>query len=624
MKIQAEEIIKKISEIRAFTDDSYLKTTHFAVFLLIGCPEEMKQTLENRAREIIVDKKAIAFLSVESAENVTADVKAAIDVVSRSGVDLQNLTELHFCPIIVSDMACPSLFSEVVDALETYKRQNDLLTLWKPFIILNTEEPSADEWLNAISAKIKDFSENGGANCCRCCVMTRKDEDFFAVTDERLLDTVLFVSLLHANETTRDGISQSIAYRREHAEEFFYTAQTVFISNPVIMRTLHCIKMLLDHIDSEGGVEKDFDSSFAREILQPLYAKLPHEGAQISFAPLYGVMPEPNGNTENFIARLRDFAKAHYLSSFEANKTEIFSRFRRGFLRSFIESGKSVEFLHGIIGNDTEIKNLSRTTFAVQMSAPLPFTRKCGISHEDMGVYANVEMRLRNKLNGLSSELVEEFLRSEDFISLPALYGDARKLLRDVSNELAEEVDRRNRSGVEIYLELAGEPDEQLVAAAAKELNAQSMFSQFITDITLAMERNDESAVSDTLAGLLDTLYNSVRGLSGGSGARDYMNLLSQTCQNPSDNTVKHCVAKINAQLKFPLRFSNQHGRNKCTFVWGSQDNNFYSAWERQPTIIDTNNQFLPINSKERFVILSVSPAFTRKDIRGIAGASAT
>ncbi|MCL2577104.1 MAG: hypothetical protein FWE27_03530 [Defluviitaleaceae bacterium] len=624
MKVQADDIIKKISEIRSFTDDSYLKTTHYAIFLLFGCLDEMKVTLEQRAREIIVDKKAISFLTVENAAGVAQDVKSAIDEVSRSGVDLQNLTELHFCPIIVSDMAAPALYGEVVDVLETYKQNNDLLTIWKPFIILNTEEHSTIEWLNVISLKMKELSDNGAANCCRCCIMTRKDEDFFAVTDERLLNTVLFVSLLHANDTTREGIGRCIAYRREYPEEFYYTAQTVFISNPVIMRTLHCIRMLLDRIDEEGGTEQELDLTFTGEILEPLYARLPNEGEQVTFVPLLGVMPEPNGSMDGFMSRLKEFAKTHYLSQFDINKADIFLRFRKGFLRSFIESGMNVEFLHGIIGNDNEIKKLSRTTVAVQMSSLPAFTRKSGISSENLDLYAIIESKLRSKLNSLGSELVEEFLRSEEFISLPALYNDARKLLRDVSNELVEEVDRRNRSGVEIYLDLLGEPDEQLVFNVAKELSSQSIFSQFISDITLAMERSDEDGVNEALGDLLESLYNSVRGLSGGSGARDYMNLLSRTCQNPSDNVVKHCIQKISSQLKFPMRFNNKTGRKKCTFMWGSQDNNFYSAWERQQTISNTDNEFLPIPSKERFVILSVSPAFTMKDIRGITGAAQT
>jgi hypothetical protein len=255
---------------------------------------------------------------------------------------------------------------------------------------------------------------------------------------------------------------------------------------------------------------------------------------------------------------------------------------------------------------------MSRTTVAVQMGALPALTKRSGINTENMSIYTNIESRLRGKLNSLGSEMVEEFLRSEDFISLPQLYNEARKLIREISAELAEEIDRRKRSGEEIYLELIGEPDEVLVSGAAKELESQSVFSQAIAEITIALEKNDSDSVNRALENLMDALYNSVRGLSGGSGARDYMNLLSRTCQNPSDTAVKLCIQKISAQLKFPMRTANKG--KKSTFMWGSQDNNFYNAWATQ----QSNIEFLPINSKERFVILSVSPAFAQQDIRGL------
>jgi hypothetical protein len=57
--------------------------------------------------------------------------------------------------------------------------------------------------------------------------------------------------------------------------------------------------------------------------------------------------------------------------------------------------------------------------------------------------------------------------------------------------------------------------------------------------------------------------------------------------------------------------------------VWGNKDNNFYSAWKNQAQLAGIKNEFLPISSKERFVLLTVSPAFARKDIRGMASPAA-
>ncbi|MDR0273035.1 MAG: hypothetical protein LBI27_06940, partial [Clostridiales bacterium] len=617
MKVKIDEIINKISEIRAFSDDGYLKTTHLVIFLLIGCSDSIKNILEKRAKEIVTDRKTVSFLTVNDTENIVSEVKEALEIVSKSGADLSDLNELHFCPVIVSDKAEIENFSKTMDNLETYCRDSDLRTIWKPFIVLKTDDDSAEKWLREISGKIKQLADNGVANCCRCCVMTRNDEKGFSVSDERLLDTVLFVAFLYANDVTRNGVGRSIAYIREYPEEYFYTAQSVFISNPVVMRTLRCMYMLLDRMDvGKEQEDRDLDLKFVESILEPLYANLPQEGGQVTLVSLYGVMPEADRNA--FLNRLKDFARTHYLSQFDFQRNEIFAKFRRGFLRAFIESGKSLEYLQSVIGNDAEINRLSRTPVPVHMSKMPPLSPRSGMPSDISDVFMLMEEQLRKKLNSIGSELIRDFLMSEDFVSLPRLYDDARKLIKNVSEDLSDEAKRRERSGVEIQLQLLGDPDEKIVKNAIKDMTNQSVFSKFIVDISLAMEKDDDHEKAEILAKLLDNLYNAVRGLSGGSGARDYMDLLSDTCTNPTDKAVKECVLKISDQLKYPIRFSNNTKRRRRAFVWGSEDNNFYSAWKQQGVITDVDNEFLPIKSRERFVIMTVSPAFTVNDIRGV------
>jgi hypothetical protein len=331
-------------------------------------------------------------------------------------------------------------------------------------------------------------------------------------------------------------------------------------------------------------------------------------------------MPGLSGSREDFQSRLRDFARMYYLSQFDINKAEIFAKFRKGFLSSFIASGKSVQFLHGIIGNAGEIERLARITAADKLSSLPPLPPKSGVSQENADVYMFVAQKLIIKLNSIGSDLVKEFLNSEGFASLPKLYNEARKLIRDLSAELTDEVDRRRRGGEEIYLGLIDDPDEKLVAAAAKELNAKMAFPRFIADIALAMEKDDEVSVNEAVSNMLDTLVGSVKGLSGGSGAQVYMELLSDACRYSAGDHAKKCVANIDEQLIFPLRF-NSGGRKKCTFVWGSRENSFYSAWERQQEGRNAENEFLPIDSNERFALLTVSPPFTRGDILGITKA---
>ena len=618
MKTKAGEIIDRVSEIRAFTDDSYLKTTYLVVFLLIGCTEQTKETFEKRAREIIVDKKAVVFLQVDETEDVVADVRVAVDDVRKSGVDIRNLNRLHFCPFVISDSADPACFKPIVDQIEAYKTSREVEVLWKPFIILDPDNPSASLWLDAISDVIKELTEAGASNCCRLCVMTREDESGFMLHEGRLLDTALFTALLHANAETQEGIGRLIAYRGDYPDSFFYTAQTVFISNPVIMRTLRCMHLILESVISEESAESEIELGFIKEILQPIFEKLPQENGRITFTPLYGVMPSLDKNTRHFVERLKDFARKYYLAGFEYNKPELFMRFRVEFLRAFIRSGKSDEYLQSIIGSKQEIEKLSRTSTAFQMNVLEPISAKSGMAKENLDVYKDFEARLRYKLSSIASDIFTEFLKSDGFNSLPRLYNDAKKRIKEVSIELNDEVmRRRRRSGDEIFLELSGDPDEVLVVSSAKTLRDQQIFPRFISDITMCLEANDEVGASAAEENLINSIFEQVRGLSGGSGAREYMNLFSITCRDNHSEAAKRCIEAIAEHFKFPIRFQARGGR-KRTFVWGSEDNHFFTAWEGQQEMFDTDTEYLKIKSRERVVLLTVSSAFTRTDIRGI------
>jgi hypothetical protein len=610
MKGKTDEIVQKISKIRAFTEDSYLKTTHFVIFLLFGCSDEIKETLERRASEIIVDKNGIAFLSIDDTADVVESVREAHIAVAKSGVRLNNLTELHFCPLVVSDNAEPARFAQVVDSLEKYKDEKDWVTYWNPFILLEKESESAADWLAVISEKTKSLK-----NSCRCCALSHFDEGGFAVNLARLLDTALFTAMLNANNVMRGDLAERIAYNHRHPSDLYYTAQTVFISNPLVVRTLSCIQQLLERIESGSSNAGEINLSFARDVLQPLYEQLPQENGKISFAPLYGVMPQPEEDL--FQKRLRDFIRTYYRAPFEHKKEEIFSRFRRGFLRAFIESGQSITTLQGIIGNANEIQRLSRSTTVVfPMSTTPQFTRKSGLSAEAIMMYANAEADLSRGLNNMGPGYLEEFFKSDAFTSLPDLYTEARKRIRSMSTTLRNEVDKRTQDGEEIVLKLSDDPDEKLILNASRDANVLSSLSQCVAEVIFAMEKQNEAGVEEALAKLFDSLYTAIVGLSGRSSAEEYMRQLSKTCQNPNDNLAKQCVSAISKQFKFPLRF--RKGGRKCVFVWGNQENNFFAAWKKQQEMTDADTFFLPINSQERFVLLTVSPPFNQSDILGI------
>jgi hypothetical protein len=147
-------------------------------------------------------------------------------------------------------------------------------------------------------------------------------------------------------------------------------------------------------------------------------------------------MPETDGNKEAFLSRLRDFAQTYYLSQFVINKKEVFTKFRDGFLRAFIDSGQPESFLSDIIGNADIIKRLSHTTVTFQSNSLQPLSKKSGMRAENAAVYGEIENRLRLKLNRIGSELLEEFFSSQYYVLLPGLFSEARKMIKNASVEL--------------------------------------------------------------------------------------------------------------------------------------------------------------------------------------------
>jgi len=130
----------------------------------------------------------------------------------------------------------------------------------------------------------------------------------------------------------------------------------------------------------------------------------------------------------------------------------------------------------------------------------------------------------------------------------------------------------------------------------------------------------DTEAFDAESAALIDRLYQVSKGLSGGSSAKAYMNLVSETCSDPDSETAKSCLTAIGDALRLPIRIAgNFVDKASCTYVWGSVENGLFGAWEKYHDIINTKSVELPIKSNERFAFLRVSASFTRSMILSLA-----
>ena len=615
MSNKLDTILKEMEDIRTFTDESYLCTSYFVIFLLFGVSEEQKSMLATKANKLISDRQAFAMIDAQDPSSAVHLAQEAIEKVSDEHIDVENLNEMHICPVIVSEKAATDDYCGIVSAVDGYLKRRDILPVWKSFLILDTLSANASAWLDTVARSMREL---GGMYSCRCCVLTRNDEKGFKVAEERLLTTVLFVAFLHVVKEAHEEIGRYIGYHDYNPDDLFYTAQTVFVENPVITRLFSRMSNLLDSMSKHKSDTRNIDMSFIGDILKGAYERMPRDRGGISLLPIYSVMP--GEDLDDFKKRLKNFALKQYLSytQTENAKRAVFDQIATRFLASCVQSGLGIDDLVSLIGNTEEINKLISIQNRDISIVPLPqYPGSNKHSREVSETYEIFERWLRKQIINIGSDLLKDYFTSDEFSALPRKY-------RNVQEKLSEDIldmnrIRNQRKKLDIALPLLNDPDEKWLK---DEYGAT--VRQFVQHFSRMALAKDEAAFEHERAELLDKLYQVSKGLSGGNSARMYMNLVSETCSDRDSDVAKSYVTKIGEALRFPIRVSgNFNGEVSCTYVWGSMDNNLYDVWERYHKIIDTRSVELPIKSNERFAFLRVSTSFSRAKILSVAGSIA-
>ena len=603
-------ILRDIEDGRAFTDNSYLNTSFFVIFMLFGCNDEQRDILTTKANRLIADRQAFAVIDVTDSMGSVDLVEKAIEKVADEHIDVQDLNEMHFCPVIVSEVADISSYHDVIAAVDAYMKNRNILPIWKTFLILDVLSDNAAQWLDTVSDSIRVL---GSMHGCRCCVLTRKDEKGFGVAEERLLTTVLFVAFLHVVKQTREEIGRYIGVQRDKPDDMFYTAQSVFVENPVVTRIFNRMSGLLDRLCKHKSHGQSINMSFINDILRAAFEQMPNDRGFISLLPIYSVMPD--NDLEDFKRRLKAFALRHYLSfaQDEQSRRAIFEQIASGFLSSCVQSGLGIEDLLSLIGNNDEINKLAEVQVQHVSIAELPYYPGAGKFGRDVPeIYKAFEHWLRRQILNIGSDLLRDYFQSDGFTALPKKHVSVQEKLGDVILEMNRI--RNQRKKLDTTLPLLDDPDERwlddVYAATTRE---------FVGHFVQMALTDDDEAFNNECCVLLDKLYQASKELSGGSGARTYMKLVSDTCADASSDTAKSCVTTLGDALRYPVRISNRFvGEPDCTYVWGNMENNLYSVWEKYHAIIDTRSVELPIRSNERFAFLRVSSSFSRARILSI------
>ena len=602
------------SQARMFSPDGLVATSHLVVFLLFGCPQGMRELFEARAANIVLDARAFVFLDVTEPEGAARQVQAAIDAARQAGAELSTLNRVHVCPFVAAAGAGFAACGRALESLLEHGKKRDIEFELKPFALL-ADAAGAAGFLGDAAAFLAALAQTG-APPVKMCLMTRQDETGLILGEARLLDTAALLAAVHASKSGRalDGFLRGAA---DSPLDCFYSAHSVFVQSPAGMRALGAMHRLLEKLLSDAGVFGEMGLPFLGDILTPAFAKLPLEDNMVTFAPLYGVMPEPDGDYARFMERLDEFAHRYYLSGFDFNRPELYRRIRAELLREFIKSGRGADYLRGLPRDEAEIgRLLGGGGGGLATGGLAPISAKGGMAEADMDVYAHVIGRVKATLDGMGRSIFTGFLESDEFRGLPELYAEAMKRIKNISIGLRESADAIRRSGDELLFELIDDPDAGLVDYAAKEPESRARFNRCVEAIAFGLDRNDGAAVSAAEEGLVDFLGARAGGLSGPDSARDFTALLSRTCHNTVSDLAQKCAVGIADRFKFPLRFA-QKGK-KRTFVWGSGDNHLFGVWDYRHDLFDTETEHLDMATKERIALLTVSRGFGVSDIKGL------
>ncbi|MDR0949699.1 MAG: hypothetical protein LBM69_09315 [Lachnospiraceae bacterium] len=622
MRSKTEEITKKVEDSRSASNTNHLTTDRFVIFLLYGNEEYHTKYLLQKVKEIIDKREACVFLEIpKSAKKEDSVSKVLAEIQKASNEHLARVTnyiDIQICSLIFGTKADWMTYESTTAAIAEGCVNRALNLVNKPFLILDTWDAHAAEWLTLIGENTK-ATVNGIPYNCRCCVLTDKDENAKGVAVERLLTTVLMIALLHAEGGVRASIGNQIGYRPQQPQDFFYTAQSVFIINPLVIRTFTRMRLLLEKQMTPVPVQsrKAISLDFIGDIIQQIYEKCPKKKEEISLLPLYSVMPDPNGNVDLLKRRLENFAADTYvnvLSIHEEEKKQLFKQISEGIVAELIRTGGGSQDIQALKNDAVKIGNIcNQYSRAVRIGSLPGYPSSSGRSKEERELYDGCARGLRNKLQQEGKTLLEEYFRSDEFITLSQKVDEANIKLGDIKKAFQSEIDRKEAT--EFFLKLSPDPDDIWIGGFDTKDYAKKHGDAF-AKLALADQGTESSSREQDLA---DELFTYARLMTGGNADKIYMDEISVSCQNQNTNTAQAFVQKIGDALCFPIRLQDGILRAQSeTYTWGDQKNHLYTALQNHLKNSKMNNNFLSQQTDEHFVVTRISNAFKQNDIVGI------
>ena len=601
MADKLQEIIRRISDTKTFSADSYLSPQYFSVFLLFGATEEEQDVLRRKAHQLVEHEQAYAFICISkpiSAQSVAKLIEAELESASRA-YRLSNLNKIFLCPVVFTRSEAAKEYTGILTSIDKRLAKTHRESQWLPFLLGLTFDDASNDWLDAIE---RGQDALGHSKCCRCCAMSWQDSNGLTVDQERLLQTILLCAFMQIAGESDHNVRHTVAWDGRADREFrYYSAQTVSITDPVLSRTLRRMATLFEQ-QSVGEVEQYQPSAhLLNDILQKRLTKLPREGDTVSLLPIFGVMADSDG--QKFRRRLKSFIEKYYLCHLITNDT-LYHEIETVFMAEFLLSGKRPVKRELDAFADAAGKIIS----SVRIAPPPDLTNIKKIPRSTAEVYRECCQYVQNEIRKFAVELFDGYRKSELYGTLPARCAKALDIL-DKQAEALESVAQRTRA-VEMLLPLSYDPDEKwlddLEDAAVRAAYRDAFNSALVSG-------NADSAQDD----LYEKLYTAAKIVSS---EQSYMALVARDCQDPAGIAAKSCITTIRQFTPLPIRLEHAANIREGVYaICANNDNALRRAWgyfeEREKGRGKGRTEYLDLHSDERFELLHLSSAFKRSEI---------
>ena len=621
---------KKIENIgyeitKTFPDYAPIQAKKFVIFLLFGTDADTIEMFRSKTRELLDDPRGCAFVNIAEGQfssrpvdlsqpdlyvASTGNIDNVISLINESGMlcrFVNTMATVHICPIIMASSAVNEKYIEILTRVSSHYGT----TIFKPFLLtdrIDINYPYLYSWLEHITEGIRKFRG------CRCGILTDKNEENMKVFQETNISTILFLSLLHACDEAQNDINFSDAMldsteiANSEITDFLYSVQAISIANPIKYRILRRLQKLVQELIAPSTAETEganktvpagkMDASFVEQVLSSALSNLPKENGKITLDPIFAVPSNPSH--ELLKEQLLSFANENYSFNYDSASADgIFCKLRNAFIEKFLTLGLPLSRIN-------DLMNLGSFHFAGRSVDIASLTLFDDRQFIKQGYYRDAANKLRDNLITFREKLLQDFLKSKHFTSLPAALTNISNILNRIATDIDSECEKYKKTSVSFAFQK--DNDAEWLDNNLKATIAQTR-TQIIIDLLNCTHSDDkENIVSKLLDNLLQN--TSPYTIGGAAERTNFMKLLA-------DQNIKAIMPDIIVALRLPS--SPILGVNPATdkyIVCMNPQNPAYTLFNDKQLFYGNDiTSIFDYKSSDRIDILRISTRFTTDDI---------